>query len=286
MQSRRRLLPLFGVLFTTLATAAITAACGGDDKTVYVYVQADSGADAGNLRDGSTQVVIPGDDDDAGNTANSCSPGTAPAFTFKPAARYQNKCKDADLATFIAGCYNDDSTTDTCAAVQAQLPDCWSCLVGTPQDSAQHPFLQYDPEIPPIASTATCMAAFANDGTSTSDCSYAFGEVETCAYEACVPECLSADEPTFEACLRASISTVCTTGIAVFSSTKCQNIFSSNDETQYGFCLDSTLPDGGTLSNGDYFTMLGQLVCGAPPSDAGTDAGLDAGDGGDADASQ
>lgn len=278
MQSRRRLLPLFGILFTTLASAAITAACGGNDKTVYVYVTPDASTDAGNLRDGATQV-IPGDDDSGTST---CQPGQPTPYTFKPAARYQNKCTDAQIADLLGNCVFGGST-DTCNASQAAAPDCYSCMIGTPQDTVTHPLFIYDPNVGPIASTGVCMAAVANDGTSNSDCSYAFGEVETCAYEACVPQCLNADQTTFQACLRSSISSVCTNGLAVFSSTKCQTIFNATTETQYGFCLDSNLPDGGTITNGDYYTLLSQVVCGAPPADAGTsDAGADGGDAGDA----
>src|ERR1700734_3838448 len=98
MQSRRRLLPLFGLLFTTLASAAITAACSGDDKTVYIYVTADSGTEASVIHTDSGPTVIPGDDDDAGDT--SCTPGAAAAYTFVPAPRYQNLCT-ADQVTAI-----------------------------------------------------------------------------------------------------------------------------------------------------------------------------------------
>jgi hypothetical protein len=219
----------------------------------------DGGTDSGT----DASAADAGDAGDA-SVAQDCQPRAPTPYTFKSAARYQNKCTSQQVKAILDGCVFG-GTGPGCFAAKSAAPDCYGCMIGTPQDPTAHPLLTYSVLVPPIASTGICMAAYANDGTNATDCSAAFGDVEICAYEACVPSCLEADSPTLNSCLQAAVGTVCTTGATSFNSTACKQQYNG---TKYGYCANNDLPDGGTVTNDQYDQLLALGICGPPP-DAG-----------------
>jgi len=251
----------------------MVGACG-DGETVYIYVEA--GGPGANKRDGTAILDDSGEDD-----LGSCDPVAVPDFTFIAPPAYQKLCSDQDLNSILLNCVFGEGTQATCdAAIEAAPDNCLECMAGAFDSNPARPLVRYIQESPFYASTGTCMANIVNDPND--ECGNAFGQVETCAYAACIPACVGKTDDAKSACYDKAIGSVCTKGVQAFDSAKCRAAYTGKT---YGFCIsgDNPKPDAGgkKLNNLEYYTLVTQLACGSNPNpDAG--APVDAGKDGDA----
>lgn len=190
--------------------------------------------------------------------AHDCTPKPV-TYTFKAAAAHQNKCSAADIDAILTACVFTGTPQD-CATAKTQHAACAACLIGEPCEATGHPLYITGPGISPIASTGICAAAYANDGLTPSDCSYAYGQQEICGNLSCAATCADADQGSYQSCLQASLSSICTDDSATFKSSACQAEYAGS---KYGFCFSANFPDGGAMTTGQFYTAIAQLVCGS-----------------------
>lgn len=248
----------------TLTLGSITvSACSSDPDTIIIYVE--GGAPDAGKRDARPTII----DDSGDDLPLGCEPSPVPAFTFRAPPAYQGFCSDTDITNFLTGCVFDEGSQELCKAAVDSLSDaCGECIYGGFNADPAAPLVQYTDNTPVYANSGTCMANIVNNPQD--ECAVAFGQVETCAYAACIPPCAGQSDQAKQACYDKAIGTICTQGLQTFDSTKCRTSYTNKT---YGFCLTGENPDAGgkPLNNLEYYTLVTKLACGTNPrGDAGT----------------